>query len=217
MDKYNVLFYDDDIIVCDKSAGLLSQPDEKGSENLLDMLSERFPQKKIGLVHRLDRGVGGVMVFSANERSIIDLNRQIQDGLFEKTYLAVVHGQTPGNGEMTDFLFKDKTKNKSYVVKTQRKGAKQAILNYKTLACLEGYSLVKIALKTGRFHQIRCQLSSRKFPIVGDGKYGSKENGPIALYCKSLTFTHPKTKEKVTFVAENRTFYPFDKFDYGKD
>ena len=208
---FTVLYFDKDIVVCDKSAGLLSQPDEKGSENLLDLLSQQF-SKKVGLVHRLDRGVGGAVVYALSGSALSSLNKQLKDGTISKTYLAVVHGKTDEMGDMTDFLFKDKAKNKSYAVKTERKGTKKAVLSYKTLSQNEAYSLVEVSLQTGRFHQIRCQFSSRKHPIVGDGKYGSKENVPIALYCKSLSFYHPNTKELLTFTAQNRADYPFDLF-----
>ena len=154
-------------------------------------------------VHRLDRAVGGVMVYARTKAAAASLSEQMQSGAFEKEYLAVVAGKPEQNeGELRDFLFKDSLKNRAFVVKTKRSGVKEARLSYRVLAggVYDGreISLVRVKLHTGRFHQIRCQFSSRKMPLLGDGKYGSREKCPIALLSCHISFEHPKTHERVS-------------------
>ncbi len=197
-----IFYQDNDIIVCEKEYGVSSQKSE--GANMLDMIREitgvePFP------VHRLDITTRGIMVYALNQKSAGELSRQIQEGTFKKTYLAIVHGHTEDEGEMVDFLYHDRLKNKSFAVKTKRAGAKEARLDFTTLQRAkigeDELSLLHIRLHTGRTHQIRVQFSSRSYPLYGDGKYGAKDNAKIALYSHSLCFLHPKTKAQMYFDA----------------
>ncbi len=202
-----ILFEDGYIIVCIKPCGVLSQSDSRGGESMITLLEEKSSTSVYPL-HRLDREVGGIMVYAKTKFAAAVLSKDIADNNFKKEYLALVHGapQTP-DGEMEDFLFKDSSKNKVFVVKKERKGVKKASLEYTTL-CTKEYlgknlSVVKILLHTGRTHQIRVQFASRKMSLIGDRKYGARDSfKEIGLWSYKLTFNHPKTKEKLSFCAE---------------
>ena len=173
-----ILFSDRDIAVCVKPVGLDSE--HELPEELKKLLGgEIFP------VHRLDKNVGGVMVFGRHKAAAAALSKLVQDGSLVKEYMAIVHGAPEIRGEMTDFLFKDSTKNKVFVVKNERKGAKLARLEYHCCTQMSNKTLVRIRLHTGRSHQIRAQFSSRGFPLVGDHKYGSRdvEKNPMLFSC----------------------------------
>ena len=173
-----ILFSDRDLAVCVKPVGLDSE--HQLPEELKKRLGgEIFP------IHRLDQNVGGVMVFARTKPAAAALSKLVQDGALVKEYVAQVHGTPPETGDWTDFLFKDSTKNKVFVVKKERKGVKKARLEYVTLAP----SLVRIRLHTGRSHQIRVQFASRGFPLVGDHKYGSRDEAtaPMLFSC-CITF-----------------------------
>ncbi len=206
-----ILFEDMDIIVCIKPCGVLSQADKNNNPNMIDML-ENLCKTQIFPIHRLDREVGGVMVYAKNKTSAASLSAQVQNGKLKKEYIAMIHQKpTENSGEMVDFLFKDSCKNKSYVVKRERKGVKKAILNYELIKSFiidnEVYSIVKIRLVTGRTHQIRVQFSSRKMSLVGDRKYGGKDNFEnIGLWSYGLRFSHPVTKELMYFNSEPQIF-----------
>ena len=176
-----ILHSEKDIAVCVKTVGLDSEHDVPAA--LKEALGgEFFP------VHRLDKNVGGVMVFARNAKAAASLSRAIQEGSMVKEYVAMVHGTPPQQGDWTDLLFKDSAKNKVFVVKKERRGVKKARLEFTRL--WEGEtSLVHIRLHTGRSHQIRVQFASRGFPLVGDGKYGAsdKVKAPMLFSCK-LTF-----------------------------
>ena len=206
-----VLFEDKDIIVCIKPCGVLSQSDEQGRENMIDILKV-ITGGDIFQLHRLDREVGGVMVYAKNKNSASVLSRDIAENKLKKEYIAFVHG-VPENlkGEMRDLLFKDSRKNKSFVAKTRRKGVKEALLEYDVINSVsvenEQYSVVKVLLHTGRTHQIRVQFASRKMPLAGDRKYGGKDNfKDIGLWSYGLTFNHPVSKEQMQFFAEPKNF-----------
>lgn len=197
-----IFYQDNDIIVCEKEYGVSSQKSE--GANMLDMIREitgvePFP------VHRLDITTSGIMVYALNQKSAAALSAQIQAGSFKKSYLAIVHGATEDEGEMVDLLYHDRLKNKSFVVKTKRQGAKEARLDFTTLQRTKigenELSLVHIRLHTGRTHQIRVQFSSRAYPLYGDGKYGAHDNAKIALYSHSIELLHPKTKKSMYFDA----------------
>ena len=173
-----ILFSDRDLAVCIKPVGLDSE--HQLPEELKKILGgEIFP------IHRLDQNVGGVMLFARSKAAAAQLSKLVQDGALVKEYVAQVHGTPPETGDWTDFLFKDSTKNKVFVVKKERKGVKKARLEYVTLAP----SVVRIRLHTGRSHQIRVQFASRGFPLVGDHKYGSRDEAaaPMLFSC-CLTF-----------------------------
>ena len=207
-----IIFEDRDIIVLVKETGILSQPDEKGSESLTDMLKAYLEEKgekgEIHVVHRLDKNVGGLMVYAKTSFAASRLSQQVQNGDMIKEYLACIHSSPEEkSGYMEDLLFRDSSKNKTYVVKRERKGVRKAKLFYETVKTentrFGEVSLVKIRLYTGRTHQIRAQFSSRKMPLVGDGKYGGGDNTDIALWSYRLTFFHPRTNEKMTFERYN--------------
>jgi 23S rRNA pseudouridine1911/1915/1917 synthase len=202
-----IIFEDKDILVIKKPVGILSEDSQKGEKGILSYL-ENDERKTLHLLHRLDREVGGVMVVAKNKKSASFLSTEIANGGFKKEYLAVVKGELQENtGTMTDLLYYDKQKNKAYVVKKERKGVKKAVLHYEVLKVFEQndttYSLLKIALETGRTHQIRVQFASRGFPLCGDRRYGSKENFKnISLWSHTLSFNHPKTNKPLTYTAE---------------
>jgi 23S rRNA pseudouridine1911/1915/1917 synthase len=159
----------------------------------------------VGVVHRLDTGVGGVMVYAKNNAAAASLSRQMQERTFEKEYRCICAGiPEPSQGEMRDFLFKDGKKGKVFPVKGARKGAKEALLEYEVLksgALDENtpVSLCRVILHTGRTHQVRVQFASRKHPLLGDGKYGSRVKGDIALWCARIAFSHPKDGKRMCF------------------
>lgn len=198
-----ILYKDNDIVVCIKPAGLMS---EAGDNSLPAELKKQLGAPALA-VHRLDTGVSGVMVYALNKASAAELSRQIQSGAFVKEYLAVVRGKLPDEGgTFTDLLFHDRRKNKSFVVDKERSGVKKAVLDYCALqtAEIEGkpLSLVRIRLHTGRTHQIRVQFSSRSMPLYGDGKYGGRtEKEGIALLSYRLSLAHPKSKKPMQFTA----------------
>ena len=195
-----ILYHDKDIVICVKPIGISSE-NTQNHDGLPDLLSEQLGEKYIATLHRLDVGVGGVMVYALNSKSAAFLSREISEGRFDKRYYARVYG-CPGEkkGIFEDLLFKDSNKNKSFVVKKERKGVKKAKLSYEVIETDGETSLVDILLFTGRSHQIRVQFSSRNMSLVGDGKYGAKDNEKnIALMCHALEFTHPKNGERVKF------------------
>lgn len=222
----SVLYEDGDLIVCEKPVGVLSQPDKSGQgEDMLSLLCEHLarPNDKkkpyVGLIHRLDRGVGGVMVFAKNERTAAALSTAVATHQVTKQYLAVVHGcpEQPA-GIWRDLLYKDCAAGKSYVVDRERRGVKAASLAYRVLAALPEspygpLSLLQIRLHTGRTHQIRVQCSSRGMPLVGDGKYGARDHGvPMGLYSFRLTFAHPRRRGETVDVSLPPHAAPFDLF-----
>jgi len=217
-EKNTILYEDRHIIICTKPVGVLSE--EGGMPELLKELSGA---KEIFCLHRLDRAVGGIMVYGKTKAAAGKLSGAISRGELEKHYLAVVQGRpAETSGEFRDLLFKDSAKNKSYVVKRMRKGVKEARLEYKTLDSRDGLSLVKIRLHTGRSHQIRVQFSSRGMPLAGDVKYGSiyRDMG-IALWSERLCFKHPISGKNMDFSAAMPQGEPWDRFErteeYGKN
>lgn len=173
-----ILYSDRGIVVCIKPVGLDSEAEVPAA--LKEILSgEIFP------IHRLDKNVGGIMVFARTKAAAAALSKAVQEGQLIKEYVALVHGTPPESGDWEDFLFKDSRKNKVFTVKKERKGVKYARLEFRRLS--EGeQSLVHIRLHTGRSHQIRVQFSSRGFPLVGDHKYGSRDaaSAPMLFSCR---------------------------------
>jgi len=178
-----ILYSDKHISVCVKPVGLDSE--HEVPEALKEALGgEIFP------IHRLDKNVGGVMVYARTRQAAASLSKAVQEGTMVKEYVALVHGTPPESGDWTDLLFKDSSKNKVFVVKKERRGVKKARLEFVRLREGEN-SLVRIRLHTGRSHQIRVQFSSRGFPLVGDHKYGARDNSPAPyLYSCKLTFPY---------------------------
>lgn len=218
-----ILFEDKYLLVCEKPIGVESQVSSNGKENMIELLSQyrkdRGEDSYVGLVHRLDTMTGGAMIYSKREDMTGKLSALVQSGDYKKTYLAVVHGAPEENeGEMRDLLYHDKQKNKSFVVAKKRAGVKEALANYRFLesVTLEGgeeISLVKVELSTGRTHQIRVQMASRKMPLVGDGKYGSRDNkATCALWSHKVEFTHPVTKKRIEVTSRPEDVYPWNMF-----
>lgn len=198
-----ILFEDADILVCIKPVGYLSE-DSEAERSLPRAIAEERSLAELFAVHRLDREVSGVMVYAKSKTAAAKLSAQVADRSFEKEYLAVVEG-VPADDEatLTDLLFKDSRRNKSFVVDRKRAGVKEASLSYKTLAKGDGRALVRVKLHTGRTHQIRVQFASRKMPVLGDGKYGSTvRSGEIALASCMIRFKHPRTNKTVEFTYE---------------
>ena len=176
-----ILYSDREIAVCIKPVGLDSEK-EVPAALIAELGGEIFP------IHRLDKNVGGVMVYARTRQAAAALSKAVQDGTMVKEYVALVHGTPPENGDWEDLLFKDSRKNKVFVVKKARTGVKKALLEFTRLTSGEE-SLVRIRLHTGRSHQIRVQFSSRGYPLVGDHKYGSrdKKTEPMLFSCR-ITF-----------------------------
>ena len=218
------IFYEDKyLLVCEKPVGVESQKSSSGKDDMPALLSayrvEKGEDTYIGVVHRLDTLTGGAMIYSKCEDMTGRLSALVQSGNYKKTYLAVVHGApSEESGEMRDLLYHDKMKNKSFVSTKERKGVKEAILNYRVLETIEMetgiMSLVEIELVTGRTHQIRVQFASRKMPLVGDGKYGSRDNrATCALWSHKVEFIHPITKKKVLAESMPANIYPWSVFN----
>ena len=208
-----LVYQDKDIVVCVKPSGVKSTDEPGGVPELVrEALGE--PNGNVRTVHRLDQVVSGLMVLARNAKSASELSRQIRDDEFGKAYLAVVHGQVSQSGTMTDLLLRNKAERKTYVVTERAKDVQEAILDYERLGYQNDLSEVYITLRTGRTHQIRCQFSSRGFPLVGDRKYSLLEDDcPIALWSAELRFTHPKTGKPMHFFKEPPKVKPWDLFE----
>ncbi|MDO4554568.1 MAG: RluA family pseudouridine synthase [Lachnospiraceae bacterium] len=220
MKRLEVLFEDEDILVCIKPLGVPSQADKTRDIDMVTLAKKHiFDQEGqegepyVGLVHRLDRPVGGIMVFAKNQDAAADLSGQMLDGVFHKSYQAVLTGELrEEGGRMTDYLLRDGKTNTSKVVPKGTKGAKKAELDYEVLDVIETdqgiLSFVLIELITGRHHQIRVQCASRGVGIYGDTKYNplfkdvKKNYKQIGLYASRIEFEHPSTKELLVFKAE---------------
>ena len=207
-----VLYMDDDLLVCIKPARVLST-DEPGG--LPDLLRQELgdPKADVRTVHRLDRVVSGLMVLARNPQAASELSRQIREDQFQKEYLAVVHGVPEKSGTLTDLLLRDKARKMTVVVDQPQKGAQEAILDYERLATAQEMSRVRIDLNTGRTHQIRVQFSSRGMPLVGERKYAILDDEcEIALWSHKIGFYHPKTGRWMEFSKEPPAIYPWSIF-----
>ena len=215
--KINIIYEDNHLLVIEKPINIPVQKDNTNDLDLITMLKDYRKKHEnkpgeayLGLVHRLDRPVGGIMVFAKTSKAASRLSEQIRTNKFHKTYLAVVP-TPPKEGIFEDYLIKNEKNNVSHVT-TKDKG-KYSKLEYKVLSTKDNLSLVKINLLTGRSHQIRVQFSSRGYPLIGDSKYGNNPNNiNIALFAESISFIHPTTKEKLTFTLKKPNRYPFNIF-----
>lgn len=200
-----ILYQDDSVYVCVKPVGIVSE-EAADHTGLADLLKEKNGGY-IGVVHRLDRGVGGVMVYARTKAAAARLSDAVRTHAMKKTYLAIVHGVPQKSADtLTDLLYHDRVKNKTFVVDRVRHGVKEAILDYETVKSFDlppygSVSLLKIQLHTGRTHQIRVQFASRALPLIGDNKYGARDRTDIALFCHALSFPHPKTNQPLSFSA----------------
>lgn len=180
------------------------------------LLREALGCGEVFCVHRLDRETAGLMVYALNRKAAAALSAQLQEKVFQKEYLAVIPGDPGEQGQMRDLLFRDQGKNKSYVVKRMRKGVREARLSFVRIGQKQGLSLVRVALETGRSHQIRVQFASRGFPLVGDAKYGSSvKTGTLALWSAQLRFRHPESGEALVFDAPPPDRPPWNLFATG--
>ncbi|MDE7181763.1 MAG: RluA family pseudouridine synthase [Clostridia bacterium] len=212
MDELNILHEDNHIIVVLKPQMLACCPDESGDNNLLDQIKEylkvtynKAGNAYAGLVHRLDRPTGGVMVFAKTSKAASRLSEQMKSGGFEKRYLAVLCGKiSKSRGTLENYLRKNSVNNTVYVCTQTEEGAKFASLDYEIKDFKEGLSLAEINLHTGRTHQIRVQTAAINAPVYGDMRYGGEKavKGKLALWAYSLRFTHPVTGEHLRFIAE---------------
>lgn len=205
-----ILYQDNDIIVCIKPPRVLST-DEPGGMPELVRQALGDAKADVRTVHRLDRVVSGLMVLARNAHSASELSRQIREDEFAKEYLAVIHGY-PGaaSGTFTDLLWRDKQAKMTKVVSVPGKGVQEAILHYQVQNQTEDLSRVHIQLVTGRTHQIRVQFSSRELPLVGERKYAVLEDPcEIALWSYRLAFTHPATGESMEFIKTPPDVYPW--------
>ena len=208
-----ILYIDNEIIVCIKPARVLSTDEPGGLPDLLrDHLG--LPDADIRTVHRLDRVVSGVMVLARTKQAASELSRQIREDIFRKEYLAVVHGKPEEpSGSFRDLLGRDKARKMTYVSELPGKGIQEAILRYDVEGVRSDLSKVRIELITGRTHQIRVQFSSRGMPLVGERKYAVQEDPcEIALWSHSVSFIHPATGEMVKFSKKPPQEYPWSQF-----
>ena len=204
MKKLEVLYEDNHVIVVFKPCNILSQSDNTGDKDMLTLIKEYLKEKYnkpgnvyLGLVHRLDRPVSGVMVFAKTSKAASRLSEQVRKHEIEKHYVAVINGKIlEKKGEFCDYLMKNEDGN---TIVTNKDKGKEAILKYQVLDYKNNYSLVQIELITGRHHQIRVQFASRGYPLVGDQRYGYQDNRQIALCSYQLSFKHPITKEEMVF------------------
>ena len=221
----NILFEDNHLLVVVKEPNVPMQEDESQDLDLLTMGKEYLRQKYdkpgnvyLGLVHRLDRPVGGVVVFAKTSKAAARLSEAVRTHQLHKEYLAIIEGELPDRGSLNDYLRKDTQHNTSKVVDAKDPEGKLSTLRYEVQERSDFLSLVKIELITGRSHQIRVQFSSRKTPLWGDARYnsGSKAGQQIALWAVRLSLPHPVTKETLTFVSEPPTTFPWSRFKSQK-
>lgn len=206
-----LLYIDQDIVVCIKPPRVLST-DEPGG--LPDLIREELNDSNadIRTVHRLDRVVSGVMVLARNAKAASELSRQIREDVFQKEYLAVVHGcPEQCQGTLRDLLWRDKARRMTMVAESPGKGVQEAVLDYKVLGSEMDMALVQVLLRTGRTHQIRVQFASRGMPLVGERKYATREDPcEIALWSHRIGFTHPRTGQWMEFTRKPPEQYPWN-------
>ena len=222
--KINIIYEDNHLLVVEKPVNVLSQSDDTGDMDLLSILKQDIKLRYnkpgevyLGLVHRLDRPVGGIMVFAKTSKAASRLSEQIRQKEFKKTYLAVIHGiPEKKTNHLVDYLLKDCAVNIVAVVNKGVEGSKEAILDYEVLESRDGLSLVKIDLHTGRSHQIRVQLANTGCPIYGDQKYGAEKNKfgqQIALWAVGMNLKHPTLKHELDFKLFPAHIPPWNLFE----
>lgn len=207
-----VVYEDNHIIVVNKSSSEIVQGDKTGDESLSDTIKQYLKEKYakpgnvfLGVVHRLDRPVSGLVVFAKTSKALARLNEMFRNGEVKKIYWAIVK-QRPEveEGELVHYLVRNEKQNKSYAYDREVKNSKKAVLHYRLIGCSQNYSLLEVELKTGRHHQIRCQLAKIGCPIKGDLKYGfprSNPDGSISLVARRISFIHPVSKKPIELTA----------------
>lgn len=219
-----ILYEDNHLLIIDKPEGLLSQADKTQHKDVT-LLCKQYLKSTynktgnvyLGLTHRLDRPVSGLMILTKTSKAASRISEQIRQHAIKKTYWAIVYGHTPLEAEYTHFLKKDPKTNTTKAFSSKKSGAKEAKLRIKTLKQSAHYSLVEVDLITGKPHQIRVQLTKVGFPIWGDYKYGEENTGPgkkLALRAMALRFTHPVKKETQMVQASIPGYQPWNLFDY---
>ena len=220
-DGIRILYEDNHVIVCIKPAGVLSQSDGSGAPDMLTILKRYIKEKYgkpgevyLGLVHRLDRPVSGVMVFARTSKAASRLSEQIRTRKVVKFYRCVVNGVLEGSGRLENYISKDEDRNIVTVSDSEKPGYKASYLDYRAIATKDGLTLTEIRLGTGRSHQIRAQMAHNGYPLVGDQKYGLKDNRckDIALESFKLSFEHPVKREFITFEAPIPEGFPWNLF-----
>ncbi|MDL2247591.1 RluA family pseudouridine synthase [Bacteroides sp. OttesenSCG-928-J23] len=207
-----ILYEDNHIIIVNKSSSEIVQGDKTGdtplSETVKEYLKEKYQKPGnvfLGVTHRLDRPVSGIVLFAKTSKALTRLNEMFRVGEVKKTYWAIVKTTPdPTEGELVHYLVRNEKQNKSYAYPKEVPHSKKAILNYKLISRSDNYCLLEVDLKTGRHHQIRCQLAKMGCPIKGDLKYGfprSNPDGSICLHARKVEFIHPVTKEVITIEA----------------
>lgn len=217
-----VFYEDNQVLVAVKPQDVPSQPDVSGDESFLDAAREyiRIKYNKpgaayLGLVHRLDRPAGGLMVFARTSKAAARLSAQIREGRFDKTYYAVVRGAPDPEAVLEDYLQKDTARNTSRVVQKNAAGAKFARLSYRLCAAAGDLALVRIQLDTGRAHQIRVQMQHAGHPLAGDYRYGGPPADHLCLWAARLAFDHPTKKERMEFVCPWPDEPPWNRFAFS--
>jgi len=220
-----VLYEDNHLIAVNKTCSEIVQGDKTGdtplSETVKQWLKEKYNKPGnvfAGVIHRLDRPVSGLVVFAKTGKALERMNEMFREGEIKKTYWAIVKNRPPQTeAELVHYLVRNEKQNKSYANDSEKQGSQKAILSYRLIAQSDNYFLLKIDLKTGRHHQIRCQLAKIGCPIKGDLKYGfdrSNKDGGISLHAREISFVHPVSKELVTITApvpEERLWKEFEK------
>ena len=207
-----VIYEDNHIIVVNKASGEIVQGDKTGDESLCDTLKQYLKEKYnkpgnvfVGLPHRLDRPVSGVVIFAKTSKALERLNNMFRVGEVKKIYWAITKNKPlVAEGELSHWILRNEKMNKSFAYRKEVEGSKHALLNYRTLASSDNYTLIEVELKTGRHHQIRCQLSAMGCPIKGDLKYGAKRSNPdgsISLHARYVEFVHPVSKQPIKITA----------------
>ncbi|MDD5825041.1 MAG: RluA family pseudouridine synthase [Prevotellaceae bacterium] len=208
----NVIYEDNHIIVVNKESGEIVQGDKTGDTPLSDCVKDYLKRKYqkpgnvfLGVVHRLDRPVSGLVVFAKTSKALSRLNEMFRKGEVHKTYWAIVkNAPKEPSGRLTHWICRNEKQNKSYAYNSEVSGSKKAVLDYRLLASGDNYHILEIRLLTGRHHQIRCQLSAMGSPIRGDLKYGAQRSNPdgsISLLSRHVEFVHPVSKELVSLDA----------------
>lgn len=208
----NVIYEDNHIIVVNKESGEIVQGDKTGDTPLSDCVKDYLKRKYqkpgnvfLGVVHRLDRPVSGLVVFAKTSKALSRLNEMFRKGEVHKTYWAIVkNAPKESSGRLTHWICRNEKQNKSYAYNSEVGGSKKAVLDYRLLASGDNYHILEIRLLTGRHHQIRCQLSAMGSPIRGDLKYGAQRSNPdgsISLLSRHVEFVHPVSKELVSLDA----------------
>ncbi len=206
------LYEDNHIIIVSKRSGEIVQGDKTGDEPLSETVKQYIKEKYhkpgnvfLGVVHRLDRPVWGLVVFAKTSKALTRLNEMFKEGQVHKTYWAITKNAPPAEeGVLTDWLVRNERQNKSYAHPQEVPNAKKAVLKYRVIAHSDRYHLIEVNLLTGRHHQIRCQLANMGCPIKGDLKYGaprSNPDGSISLLARRITFVHPVSKENIVVEA----------------